>query len=143
VKSYISLTKIFIIIIRERQMNHHARNKILASVIAGAFSLIFSLSAFADNASTVKVDAVAAKKLARADHCLRCHAVNRKKEGPSFQTIAYKYKGQADASDKLVKHITSGEDRVKLSDGHEETHKFDTTTDKDKINNLVNWILAQ
>jgi len=89
------------------------------------------------------VDAVAAKKLARTDHCLRCHAVDRKKEGPSYQSIAYKYKGQPDALDKLVKHITAGEDRVKLSDGHEETHKFDKTTDINKIRNLVNWILAQ
>lgn len=124
-------------------MNHQARTNILAGVIAGAIVLTFSVSAFAEDALTLKVDAVAAKKLARTDHCLRCHAVDRKKEGPSYQTIAYKYKGQADAADKLIKHITSGEDRVKLSDGHEETHKFDKTTDMGKIMNLVNWILAQ
>ncbi len=124
-------------------MNLQARTKILAGIIAGSFVLLFSASAFAEDAVAVKVDAVAAKKLARNDHCLRCHAVDRKKEGPSYQAIAYKYKGQADAQDKLVKHITSGEDRVKLSDGHMETHKFDKTTDINKINNLVSWILAQ
>jgi cytochrome c len=116
---------------------------ILAGIIAGSFVLFFSAAAFAEDAVAMKVDAVAAKKLARTDHCLRCHAVDRKKEGPSYQAIAYKYKDQADAQDKLVKHITSGEDRVKLSDGHMETHKFDKTTDISKINNLVKWILAQ
>ena len=127
-------------------MSHQARTKkqnMLAGIVAGSFVLFFSASTFAEDAVAMKADAVAAKKLARADHCLRCHAVDRKKEGPSYQAIAYKYKDQADAQEKLVKHITSGEDRVKLSDGHFETHKFDKTTDINKINNLVKWILAQ
>ena len=126
-------------------MSHQARTKILAGVIAGVIVCLFSASAIAEDAAVVavKVDAVAAKKLARKDHCLRCHAVGKKKEGPSYQAIAYKYKGQADAQEKLVKHITSGEDFVKLSDGHKELHKFDKARDLDQINNLVRWILAQ
>ena len=124
-------------------MSYQTHSKILAGTFAGIVTLFFSVTVFAEDIASIKVEAVAAKKLARADHCLRCHAVDRKKEGPSFQSIAYKYKGQADAQDKLVKHITSGEDRVKLSDGHEEIHKFDKTTDVTKINNLVGWILVQ
>jgi cytochrome c len=120
-----------------------ARTKILIGAFAGAVVLSFSASAFAEDAMAMKVDAVAAKKLARKDSCLRCHDVSRKKEGPSYQSIAYKYKGKADAADMLVKHITAGEDRVKLSDGHEEIHKFIKTTDMDQIKNMVNWILAQ
>ena len=119
--------------------------KLSKYMLTGAMTaaLVLSFSVFAEDTAAVKVDAVAAKSLARADHCLRCHAVGKKKEGPSFQTIAYKYKDQPEAADKLVKHITSGDDRVKLSDGHMETHKFDKTTDMSKINNLVSWILAQ
>jgi len=124
-------------------MSHKVRTDILAGVIAGAIVLSFSAAAFAEDAVAVKVDAVAAKKLARKDSCLRCHDVRRKKEGPSYQSIAYKYKGKPEATDMLVKHITSGEDRVKLSDGHEEIHKFDKTKDMGQITNLVNWILAQ
>jgi cytochrome c len=127
----------------EIQMNHQIQTKILAGVFAGATVLFFSAAAFAEDAAAEKVDAVAAKKLARADHCLRCHAIGRKKEGPSYQTIAYKYKDQPDAQEKLVKHITSGEDIVKLSDGHKEQHKFDQKTSLEQINNLVRWILAQ
>lgn len=124
-------------------MSHQARSKILAGVIAGAVVLSFSASAFAEDAATVKVDSVAAKKLARKDSCLRCHHVSRKKEGPSYQSIAYKYRDKPEAADKLVKHITAGEDRVKLSDGHEELHKFDNKHDLGQIKNLINWILAQ
>jgi cytochrome c len=125
------------------QASRQARSRTLSGVVAGTFALFFSVSVFAEDAAAVKVDAEAAKKLARTDHCLRCHAVDKKKEGPTYHAIAYKYKGQPDAFDKLVKHITSGEDRVKLSDGHEETHKFDKSTDIDQIKNLIGWILAQ
>lgn len=119
-----------------------ARSKILIGAFAGAIVLSFSLPVFAEEAA-LKVDAVAAKKLARKDSCLRCHHVSKKKEGPSYQSIAYKYKGKSEAADMLFKHITAGEDRVKLSDGHEELHKFTKTTDQGQIRNLVNWILAQ
>lgn len=126
-----------------KQAIRMASFKYLTGVVAGALVLMFSTSAFAEDAAAVKIDAEAAKKLARADHCLRCHAVDKKKEGPTYHAIAYKYRNQPEAFDKLVKHITSGEDRVKLSDGHEETHKFDKSTDIDQIKNLVRWILAQ
>ena len=124
-------------------MNQQARTNFLAGVVAGVTVLFFSAAALADEAAAVKVDAVAAKNLARKDHCLRCHAIGRKKEGPSYQAIAYKYKGQADAQEKLVRHITTGEDFVKLSDGHKEQHKFDKARDQEQIENLVRWILAQ
>jgi len=124
-------------------MSHQARTNILAGVIAGAIVLSFSASAVADNAVTVKVDAVAAKKFARHDSCLRCHHVSKKKEGPSYQSIAYKYRGKPEAAEMLVKHITEGKDMVKLSDGHEELHKFDNKHDPAQIKNLINWILAQ
>jgi cytochrome c len=127
----------------EMPMSHQVRTKILAGVLAGAGIFFFSASAFAEETTAAKVDAVAAKKLARTDHCLRCHAIGKKKEGPSYQAIAYKYKDQADAQEKLVKHITSGDDMVKLSDGHKEQHKFDQKTSPEQINNLVRWILAQ
>jgi cytochrome c len=104
---------------------------------ATAVALLFSASVFAD------VDAVAAKKLARKDHCLRCHDVEKKKEGPSYRSIANKYKDQPEAAEKLYQHITSGKDRVKLSDGHEEDHKTDLKTSEAELRNLIAWILAQ
>jgi len=106
-------------------------------IATGITAILLSTSVAA-----AEVDAAAAKKLARKDHCLRCHAVEKKKEGPSYHAVAYKYKGQPDAADKLVQHITSGE-KVKLSDGHEEEHKIVGTKDEAQIRNLIAWILAQ
>lgn len=113
-----------------------ARTRILLGAMTGLF--IFTLCGPAHAA----VDAVAAKKLARKESCLRCHAVAKKKEGPPYQTIAEKYRGQPEALDKLVEHITTGE-KVKLSDGHMENHKIIKTKDPEQIRNLIAWILAQ
>lgn len=123
-------------------MSPKARGKILIGATIGVMVLSFSATVLAEDAAA-KVDAVAAKKLARQTSCLRCHHVSKKKEGPSYQSIAYKYKGKVDAADMLVKHITVGEDRVKLTDGHEELHKFTKSADQEQVKNLVNWILAQ
>ena len=40
--------------------------------------------------------------------CGACHAIDRKMVGPSWNDIAAKYKGQADAEKTLVEHITKG-----------------------------------
>ena len=88
------------------------------------------------------VDAGAARALARKDSCMRCHALAKKKEGPSYQAIAYKYKGDANALELLVKHISVG-DKVRLSDGHEEAHKIAKARNEDEVRNLIAWILQQ
>ena len=87
-------------------------------------------------------DADAALRLARQSNCLKCHAVDKKKDGPSYQEVAAKYKGKPEAHARLIEHITSGE-RVKFPDGHEEDHAIVKTKDKAQIDNLVDWILAQ
>lgn len=107
-----------------------------------ALGLLAVASSTATPARAADFDAAAARKMARANSCLRCHAVEKKKEGPSYHAIAYKYKGQDGALQQLVKHITSGE-KVRLSDGHEEDHKITKSRDDAEIRNLVAWILAQ
>jgi cytochrome c len=122
------------------------KTKILVGAFAGATILFFSALSYAEDAAavkTIKVDAVAAQRLARKESCFRCHHVSKKKEGPSYQSVAYKYRGDASATDKIIAHITSGTDRVKLSDGHTEDHKMARTKDMDQIRNLVAWILSQ
>jgi cytochrome c len=109
-------------------------HRALVPAIAGA-TLALSGNAFA-------VDATAAQQLARQSNCLKCHAVDKKKEGPSYKDVAAKYKGKADARERVVFHITSGE-KVKFEDGHEEDHAIVKTKDQAKIDNLVDWILAQ
>ena len=91
------------------------------------------------------VDADAALQLARQNNCLKCHSIAKDKDGPSYKSVAEKYRGKADAEDKLIYHVTSGE-KAKFPDGHEEEHKIIKTSppkDMAQIKNLVEWILSQ
>jgi cytochrome c len=90
------------------------------------------------------LDAEAAKALARQNNCLKCHAVDKEKDGPTYHSVAEKFKGKPNAENRLIEHITSGE-KAKFPDGHEEEHKIVKTSppkDMDQIKNLVQWILS-
>ena len=93
-------------------------------------------------AASAAVDADAAQRLARQSNCFKCHAVDKKKEGPAYHDVAAKYKGKPEAHNRLFEHITSGE-KAKFDDGHEEEHAIVKTKDKAQIDNLVDWILSQ
>ena len=118
-------------------MIRKAPSALLATVIGAAF-IVLAPAAHA-------VDADAAKQLAKQNNCFKCHAIEKDKDGPAYHKVAEKFKGKADAEDKLVHHITSGE-KAKFPDGHEEEHKIvktDPPKDMAQIKNLVQWILAQ
>lgn len=84
-------------------------------------------------------DANAAKALLKKNDCFKCHALDKKKDGPSFKEVANKHKGEADAADKLFKHVTTSP-MVEV-DGEKEEHKKIKGTDE-QINNLISWILS-
>lgn len=88
------------------------------------------------------VDAEAAQALAKKEGCMKCHAIDKEKEAKSFQEIAGKYKGKADANAKILEHLTTGP-KVKMKDGSEEDHKTLKTKDKEAIDNLIAWLRAQ
>lgn len=87
------------------------------------------------------VDEAAAQALLKKSECGKCHAVDKKKDGPSFHETATKLKGKPDAEAEVFKHITS-EPMVKI-DGKEEKHKAVKSTDEAEIKNLVRWILSR
>jgi cytochrome c len=112
---------------------------VLKLTVASAALLMFMPAAHA------AADAEAAKALARQNKCLNCHAVEKDKDGPSYKSVAAKFKGKANAEARLIEHITSGE-KAKFPDGHEEEHKIVKTTppkDMAQIKNLIQWILEQ
>jgi cytochrome c len=76
----------------------------------------------------------------KENKCTKCHNPTKKKKGPSLKTIAEKYKGDAGAEGKLLKHITTGP-MVKI-DGEEEEHEAIDTKDPKKLKNLIGWILS-
>ena len=60
--------------------------------------------------------------------CLKCHSVSADKDGPSYKSVAAKYKGQADAQAKLEKFVA----------GHHGGPK-----PKDKAKDIVAYILSR
>jgi cytochrome c len=83
-------------------------------------------------------DAPRGEVIARANACMGCHAVNRKVVGPSFQQIAAKYKGDAQAPAKLVSKVKDGGSGVW---GVLPMPPHPAMSDAD-IRTVVDWVLA-
>jgi len=105
------------------------------------FAIGVACAAVLVSSSASALDAAGAEKLARQEGCLRCHGIDRAKDGPAYKEIAAKYKGKADMEAKLISHLSSGR-KVKFEDGHEEEHKIPKTKDPEQIKNLIQWILS-
>lgn len=107
--------------------------RIIGALLCGLFA--------AGLACAADVDAGAAEALAKKSGCLKCHALSAKKDGPSFKETAGKYKGKADAEQKLYTHLTTNP-KVKIDD-KEEQHESPKTKNEAEIRNLVGWILSR
>jgi cytochrome c len=115
-------------------------NKKPLSLIGAAMVLAMAASAPA----FAKVDVEAAKALAKADDCLKCHAADKEKKGPSMKEIADKYRGKADGQEKAIKNMTEAmevELRPKGS-GKKEKHKVISTKKPEELKNMADWYLS-
>jgi cytochrome c len=83
-------------------------------------------------------DDTAAKALAEKHLCLSCHKVDARLVGPGFIEIARKYKGDAEALDKLAAKVKKG------GRGVWGTIPMPANKDlgDDDIRTLVGWVLA-
>jgi len=113
------------------------RNHILKAASCLSLGIALGVASMAAPAA----DEAAARALARQSNCFKCHAIDKKKDGPAWKDVAAKYAGKPDAEARLVKHITSGE-KAKFPDGHEEDHTIVKSKDEAEIKNLVDWILS-
>lgn len=113
------------------------KSKLITGLVAAAVAALVSAAP-----AYAAPDAEAAQALAKKSGCMKCHAVDKSKKGPSFQKTAAKWKGKADAEAKLTDNITKAP-KVKFEDGSEEEHKIVESKDPKEIKNLVQWILAQ
>lgn len=113
--------------------------KLISALSSKLFFLVAATLMFSGNARAVDVDA--AKALAKQNNCFRCHGVDKDKDGPAWNKIAAKYKGDAKAEEKLLHHLSSGEP-AKFPDGHEEAHAILKSDDAGQSKNLVEWILS-
>lgn len=117
----------------EKGLNVCAMHRVAAVLLAAAASFVSTEAA--------AVDADAAQALARQSKCMKCHAIDKKKEGPAWKDISKKYKGKADAEAKLIKHVTTGP-KVKFDDGTEDDHPILKSKGPEDTKNLVQWLLS-
>lgn len=102
-------------------------------------SLIFSVALLSAPVLAADVDADAAKAMLKKNDCFKCHAMDKKKDGPAYKKVAEKHKGKADAEEKLFKHVTTSP-MVEI-DGKKEEHKAIKGSEAD-IRNTLRWILS-
>ncbi len=79
-----------------------------------------------------------AKALISKSDCNACHAVNKKSLGPSFTSVAFKYKGSSTAEKALVKKVINGGSGVwgdAMMPGHASMPAADVST-------IVKYILS-
>ena len=65
-------------------------------------------AAFATVALSGPAVAGPAEDLAAKEKCNKCHTEKTTKKGPSWASIAEKYKGKADAADKIAMQLKKG-----------------------------------
>jgi cytochrome c len=109
------------------------------ALVSAAIALLL-----AGASASAAVDAEAAKALAKADDCLKCHAAEKEKKGPSMKEIADKYRGKPDGQEKAIKNMTEAmevELRPKGS-GKKEKHKVISTKKPEELKNMADWYLS-
>ncbi|MGF6730661.1 cytochrome c [Paraburkholderia youngii] len=102
------------------------------AVVVGAMAGTITSGACAAEA------ALRGQQVAAANACMGCHAVDRKLVGPSFQQVAAKYKGDAQAPAKLARKVKDGGAGVW---GMIPMPAHQSMSDAD-IRTVVDWVLA-
>jgi len=115
--------------------NRSLLNSALACIVTTA-SLGLAIPSFAAG-----VDADSAQALLKKSDCGKCHAADKKKDGPAYKETAAKFKGKATAEDEVYKQLTTAP-KIKI-DGKEEEHKMVKSKDEAEIRNLARWILSR
>ena len=87
------------------------------------------------------LDADGVQALVRKSDCLKCHSVDKKKDGPMYKEVAAKYKDKPDAEQKLYTHLTTNP-KVEV-DGKKEEHVSLKTKNDADVKDVVKWILSR
>jgi cytochrome c len=87
-----------------------------------------------------QVDSPEIARLLRANDCFKCHTVERDKDGPSWASVAAKYRDKADAEERLFRHLTTAP-IIDLK-GDPEKHKQMDAMQPEEVRKIVRWIVA-
>jgi cytochrome c len=110
---------------------------------ASCFARIpFALLVLAAGVSqAAEIDEASAQAVLKANKCMTCHSVDKKKDGPAYAEVANKYRDDAEAIQKIIDWL-SAEHTVEI-DGEEDTHPMAKARNADEVRNLANWILSR
>ncbi len=97
--------------------------------------------AFGWTTHAAALDADGVQSLMRKSDCFKCHAVDKKKDGPMYKEVAAKYKGKPDAEQKLHTHLTTNP-KVEV-DGKKEEHASLKTKNDADVKDVIKWILSR
>lgn len=86
-----------------------------------------------------RADAPPGEQLFQKNDCSTCHAVDHKVVGPSFQDVAKKFAGQADAVQTLMDAVRKGHVGTW---GQVPMPPHPALSDAD-LKELINWVLSQ
>lgn len=90
---------------------------------------------------SVEAYALNVQKTLKKQGCLKCHAISRKKDGPSIKEISAKYKKEENGTEKLRTHLTESPD-VEVDGKMEKHKKFEPKSEGD-LNEVIEWILSK
>jgi cytochrome c len=111
-----------------------SQKQILAAI--GSAAALWAAGAQAQSA-----DPGAAEALMKKSGCFKCHSISAKKDGPSYKSVAEKYKGKADAEKTLYTHLTTNP-TIRV-DGKEERHESLKTKNDAEIKNVIQFVLSR
>lgn len=103
-----------------------------------ATDLSILVAAVAALAATTNAMAADGKSIATGNGCMACHSPGEPMIGPSFEKIAARYKGRADAPAVLLQSIKGGS-RAKWG---VMVMKPDTKLSDEEARAVVDWLLA-
>lgn len=90
--------------------------------------------------SAQALDVSSAEDFLLKNKCSKCHSVDKQKTGPSYKSVALKYKSDKEADKKLYTHLTTGP-KIKIDD--EEENHVKIKGEEASVKNLVQYILSR
>jgi len=98
----------------------------MKSCLAAGLLILLAQSSLADEA------------LAQASGCTACHKVDTKLVGPSYQEVAARYRGDAEAKTRLAAKVRSGT----VGNWGQVMMPPNTTVSDADLDKLISWILG-
>lgn len=84
--------------------------------------------------------AQASEAIAKKARCVACHAIDKKMVGPAYRDVAAKYRGDADAPQRLAEKVRQGGAGV-WGQVPMLPHPADRISDDD-LKAVIGWVLA-